>query len=618
MRQSCEWFVQAANVIWKATPGRSMLVMVPQGCDESAAARLVRGWIVAHFAPPATSTNHHVICINLVADVLVSCKNFANTVAGKIERLLNITIDRQADDYPTDVLQNAIEAALGKGHYPVLIIERFHAFAKIRDGGMASVLSLLRTLESDGELTTLAFSPMGYDAIRQEMDSEQPFLNSVYGDAHDAVVMTPLEYDDFYAEAQRRGVDSSVAHKLFKLGGGPDAIFRALLDMSNHDISGLVEQCAERAGTAIDNFLNRAFPNLPEGDPLIGNLGIGRLNAAQEALLIGHPFSAFLCKRNSIGTVVCSTPILARRILSQGLVLSFQYDRCMAAIEAEDYVAAAAIVEFLNDPHPRLIAFRELVLLRAALNVIPNRGLLGIDWLAAKRAMNRLNRIDQAVLLDFLPWLQVVGEALKIVIGSDGGHRLRVDSLTQRAADKSVRLLLLFMMDGLLRAASKFVEPSERVSILVNLPEAILQALGAGFCAIDYANPPSELPIASYDKYFSSKMPFLYSKEGNKLALRSLLVIVPALLCEKGIQGPRTLIDPKNIKRLQQTLVDSLRNPASHTIVSFTRKEADQLQELCHSWIDEWSRMEGVESIDLLPIRTLLPHSSRLRALVIE
>ncbi|WP_225198663.1 hypothetical protein [Gluconobacter oxydans] len=618
MRQSCDWFVQRATIVWKAKRGRSMLVMVPQGCNESEAARLVRYWIKDNFIPPKAYISHEVICIDVVADISRSCKHFANVVVNKIEQKLNIIIDRQAEDYPTDIIQNAIEATLKEGAYPLLIIERFHSFAKIRDGGMCSVLSLLRTLESDGQLTTLAFSPMNYDAIRREMDAEQPFLNSVYGDTHDEVVMTPLGEDDFHSEALRRGVDLATAHKLFRLGGGPDAIFRALLDISMPDLSGLVEQCAERVGGMIDSFLNRAFPELSDRDPLIGNLGVGRLNAAQEALLLAHPFSEFLCKRNGVGNVVCSTPVIARRILSKGLPLWSQYAECVAAIEIEDYTAAEKIVEFLNDRHPHLIAFRELVILRCALNVVPNRGLLGIDWIAAARAMKRLRIIDQAILESFLPWLEAVEEAIEIVIGSDQGHRLQVDSLTRRASDKAVRLVLLFMMDGLVRAASKFIEPSACVNILVNLPEAILQALGAGFCAIDYAKPPSTLPVASYDKYFSSQDPFLYSSEGNKLSLRSLMVIVPALLNEKSIKGSQYLVDSKQIKKLQQTLVDSVRNAASHTIVDFKPKEAMQLKHLCRDWIDEWSKMEGFDSIDSIPMKALLPHGFSFRALVIE
>ena len=48
-----------------------------------------------------------------------------------------------------------MEAAIEAGAYPILMIERFHAFANIRDGGMASMLSRLRSIESDGQMTTL-------------------------------------------------------------------------------------------------------------------------------------------------------------------------------------------------------------------------------------------------------------------------------------------------------------------------------------------------------------------------------------------------------------------------------------------------------------------------------
>ncbi|MFT8559953.1 MAG: hypothetical protein ABF719_08910 [Acetobacter sp.] len=573
---------------------------------------------MTNFVPPMPYTDHRVTCIDLVADILNSCNHFASSVATKLERKTQIVIERHVDDYPTDILQNAIEAALQAGIYPVLTIERFHAFAKIRDGGMASVLSLLRTLESNGQLTTLAFSPMSYDAIRREMDSEQPFLNSVYGDTHDEVVMAPLTRDEFLMEALIRGVDATLAHRLYNLGGGPDAIFLSLLDMSKDEVKHLVEQCAERMGSTIDSFLARAFPELSCSDPLIDNLGVGQLSAAQQASLLAHPFSAFLCKRNSVDEVICSTPIIARRILSRGLPLWGQYGMCVAAIEAEDYATAAKTVEFLNDKLPRLVAFRELVILKATLDVVPDRGLLGVDWFAVSHAIGRLHIVDPNVLKNYAPWLKIVAESVETVMRVAGNQRLQVDIFTKRAEEKSVRLLLLFMMDGLVRAASRFIEPSACVNALVNLPEAILQTLALGFCAIDFAKAPKVAPVASYDSYFSGQQDFVFPAEGYKLTLGNLLVIIPAVLAEKNVRGACILIDPKKISRLQQALVDTVRNPASHTIVDFKPKDARFLKELCRAWIDEWCQMEGFNSVDELPIRSLAPCSFDLRALVTE
>ena len=619
MRQTCDWFSRRAEIVWNAKPGRSMLVIVPHGCEESMAARLVGQWVTENFVLPSAYANHRATCIDLVADELVSSKYFASAVARNIARQLGIEIEGDDDDQPTDVLQNAVESALGAGAYPILKIERFNTFARIKDGGLISVLSRLRTMESDGQLTTLAFSPMSYDAIRRTMEGEQPFLNSVYGDMHDQAVMTPLAREDFLAEANRRGVRPDIAHRLFKLGGGPDVIFHHLLDASLGGDRASVEQCAERVGPTIDRFLNRAFPELSDADPLIDNLAIGCLNPAQQAHLLNHPLADFLCKRKDTNEVVCSSPIIARRILARGLPIWSRYGACVKAIEAEDYEGAAELAANLSDDHPRLAAFRELVLLRGALTaVVPlHRGLLGLDWQGASEATKRLRGIDPATLSQFAPWLKVVEQSVQIVLKLTGDPRLRADHLTRRASENEVRHVLLFMMEGLIRATPQLLEPAAKVQALVNLPETILQTLAAGFCGIDFSNAPSDFPAADYDAYFGGRGPFRIPRKGDKLNLGHLIVIVPALLAERQTSGAKLLKDAKQMKPLQQKLSDTIRNASSHTYSSFLKEDAQFLQELCRLWINEWWQMEGMESIEVLPMWALAPDGELLRALVI-
>ena len=604
-------------MVWKAQPYRSMLVLVPQGCEEGPIARLVSSWVRENFIFPPSTITRRVVCIELVSDGLQSSGHVAQAISQAIKRQLRIEIDGEPDDFPSDVLQNAIEAANGAGAFPILIIQRFHAFASIRDGGMTSILARLRTLEGDAQLTTLAFSPIGYDTIRRMMDSEQPFLNSVYGDMHDEAVMVPLSRDDFVAEAVSRGVASPVAYRLFGLGGGPDVIFRTLLDLHRSDTQTLISRCAERAGPAIDLFLERAIPENIKVDHLLTNLALGRLSPAEEAFLLSQPLQSFLCKRSETGKVVCSSPIIARRIIDKSPLQSQIYGRCMQMVEAEDYTGAALLANDLTDTHPRLAAFRELVLLRGALTAVPGRGLLGIDWRTAEEVMKRLRRSDTAPLERLQPWLEIVEKSLRIVLQDGKYQRLQADGLTRRAFDPEVRALLLFMMEGLVSATKRLAEPSSRVSSLVNVPEAILQSLATGFCGIDYSNSPSQPPVADYDIYSGHDKKFVFPRAGQKFALSALLVVVPALLARDRTNRALTLIDPDRMRPLQQKLVDAVRNPASHTIADFAQKDAKMLEELCLTWINDWCLMENLASIEDLPIRGLAPNSSRLQALLI-
>lgn len=615
MRTDCEWFARRAKAIWKSQPGRSILVLVPQGCDEGGTVKLVRRWVEQNFILPAGFSNHKPVFIGLVTDGFESSAHFVHSVAQQISRQLGIKIEGASDDYPSDKLQNAIEAAAAAGFYPILMIQRFHAFASIRDGGMTSILSRLRTLESDAQLTTLAFSPINYSAIRRAMDGEQPFLNSVYGDMHDEAVMSPLSRDEFIVEAQSRGIAQALAQRLFKLGGGPDSIFKTLLDLHESGLEFLVNRCSDRAGPAIDLFLERALPKDPENEALLAGLALGRLNPAQEAFLLNHPLGSFLLKRNSTGEMICSSPIISRRILSS-IPLSAQYMRCIVAFEAGDYLGAGEMAANLSESHPRLATFKELVVLRSCLTANPERGLLGIDWRAAVEALRRLRSVSAPVSPSLQRWLDVVSASTGVVLQGSGAKRLQIDDLTRRASDSQVRLLLLFMFDEAVCSARKLSEPTARVRWLVNVPEAILQSLASGFCEIDFSKPPSSPPDGEYDMYFGNTAHFRFPSGEQKMTLSSLLVVVPALLAERKIQGAVVLIDPVEVRPLQQKLVDAVRNPASHTIADFAQKDAMMLEQLCRSWLSEWCRMENLDSANELPIRSLAPNTDQLRALL--
>jgi hypothetical protein len=593
-----------------------MLVIVPQGCDDAGAIKLIKKWVENNFVPPPAFANHKAICIEIVSDGIQSSNQFASSVSAAVSRCLSIEVENERDEFPTDVLQNSIEAATAAGAYPVIFIHRFHAFASIRDGGMTSMLSRLRTLEGNAQMTTLAFSPVSYDGIRQMMGSEQPFLNSVYGDMHDQAVMRPLSRDEFLAEASARGIPHATAHRLFSIGGGPDSVFLGLLDLWQADKNFIVRECADKVGPVIDRFISRAFLADRETDLLLENLALGTLNAAQEAYLLNHPLGDYLCKRGSNSKLICASPIIAQRVLSRGLPTLSLFRSCLSAAEAGDFLLAADLAGGLSDRHLRLVAFKELLLVLGALTPKPGRGLLGIDWLSVEEAVKRLKLLKNECIAQFVPWIESLDEALRLLTPVRGGGRLQIDELTSRSSDVEVRKLLLHMLESAIGASRKLPEPLLRVQFIVNIPEAILQSIAMGFCSIDFTNAPDHLPLADYETFFGRGKPFEAPRAGQKIALTALLVIVPAVLAEKKTPGISYLINPKAVQPLQQKLVDAVRNPASHTIVEFQLRDAEFLESVCSTWISEWAEMEGMASLDALPIRSLRPSPEHLRQLL--
>lgn len=621
MRTECAWFSDRASSIWRAQPGRSMLLLIPQGCDDKAAARLVTKWTQENFHPPGHYRICTPFCVTLTSDSFESSLHFASTIAKNVSRKLSISLHGDEDDYPSDIIQNVVEAVLEAGHYLVLILERFHAFAKIAESGMGSVFSRMRSLEHDGQLTTLALSPVGYEIIRTDMETSQPFLNSAYGDNHDMAVMTPLTRSEFVSAAVSRGLEVRRAQWLYSLGGGPDVIYSKLLDVSSEDDANVVDQCLLRSASAIDIFLERSFSSAGiERKNLLSALAVGRLQKTQEAFLAVNPCFDFLAKRKPNGQVICSSQILAIRIMQGGEPTWSNYYACIDLLRKGDVLAASALVETLRDSAPRLVAFRNLITLLLASTSIPERGLLGIDWESVEKSTRKLLSAEEPWLHPFLPWVRRMQVWAGIVFSSRslGSSRLQADALTRCAKDPETRLIILFMIASLIYSSPRVGASSARVLSLVNVPEAILQTLAAGFCDIDFTISPDSYPDADYDAYFGQKTKFNLPTPAQKLALTALLVIVPAILSVRKGATAGVFSDSAHIKPLQQKLVDYVRNPASHTLVDFSEKDASFLEGLCKQWVDCWIEMEGLHSYKEIPGFQDLPSYDSLVSVLFE
>lgn len=621
MRTECTWFSDRASLIWRAQPGRSMLLLIPQGCDDKAAARLVTKWTQDNFVAPSHYRECLPFCVTLTSDSFDSSVHFASAIAKKVVRSLNIELFREDDDYPSDTIQNIVESVLAAGHYLVLILERFHAFAKIAESGMGSVFSRMRSLEHDGQLTTLALSPVGYEIIRADMETSQPFLNSAYGDNHDIAVMTPLARTEFVSEALKRGLDPRRAQWLYSLGGGPDVIYSKLLDVSSEEDVNVIEQCLIRSAPMIDSFLERSFSNAgKERRDLLSALAIGRLQSAQEAFLAANPCFGFLAKRKSNGQVVCSSKILAIRIMQGSAPKWSNYYACVNMMKNGDFLAASALVESLTDMAPRLVAFRDLMTLLLAVKAIPGRGLFGVDWGNVEKSARKLLSTEDESLAKFIPWIKRMKSWSHIVFDSHSSvsSRLQADIITRHAKDSDTRFLMLFMIASLIYSHSKSSTVSARVLSLVNVPEAILQTLAAGFCGIDFTSSPTVYPAADYEAFFGQKSKFIFPHPNQKIALTALLVVVPAILFVKKSEGAGVFSNSTYIKSLQQKLVDYVRNPASHTVVDFSEKDAVFMEDLCKQWVDCWVHMEGLDSYMDIPGLQSLPTYDCLISMLLD
>ncbi|RYG89382.1 MAG: hypothetical protein EON59_01575 [Alphaproteobacteria bacterium] len=617
MRQSCSWFAERAAMVWRARPGRSLLLLVPHGCDEPATAAQVARWTADNFLLPKAYGKHSPLIIRLTSDTFPTSQSFALSLAREVGKALGAPVAIDKEDYPTQIIESAVQDALAAARLPVLILQRFHAFAAIRDGGMGSVLAGMRELEHASQLTTLAMSPATYDDIRSQMASESPFLNSVYGDNHDRAIMEPLDRTQFVADATARGIAPARAHRLFALAAGPDDLCNAILDHHNLDGVELASACIAEKGGMLDKFVKRSFPKVSTDD--LASLALGRLGRPKEAHLKANPLWRFIAREAPSGGIACASPILAHYFLKQGTTVAQSYERSLAAYAAGHFQLASEFASTLCDKHPRLKAFRDLVIARAALEAQPDRGFLGIEWERASTALNCLAQSD--VVPDAVGgWVERMSRWASLVrrYGDAGGGRSEAWRLARASTDPEVRFALLYTLSGLVKNTSAERAPNNLISTLINVPETILQAMACGLCSIDIFRSPAAFPPADYERFFGGRPPFRLPAEGQKMMLGTLLVAVPALLPVQLGRVTEPFSDPDVIRPLQQKLVDRLRNIASHTIADFPEADARYLSGLCSEWLDAWARLEGFNSSSEIPGLVDVPTTGALSALLFD
>ncbi|MDY4296318.1 MULTISPECIES: hypothetical protein [unclassified Xanthomonas] len=539
-----------------------------------------------------------MLLVSLVSDSQLSSHQVAARIATQIIRHSgggDVSVD--AESYPTDIIQEAIDFALARNRYPLLLVRRFHAFANIQDGGMSSVLSQLRSLEMEGKLTTIAFSPMTYSAIRKSMQGSQAFLNSVYGDAHEQAVIQPISRAEFVSFATKRGVKNHLAQKYFSLGGGPDKVFDSLVSalvLEKDPLSYSLSQCSETIEAFFERTLCEAGPSKYQ---LLGALSMGRLTIPEEAFLKVNPMLGFFASESLDGRLICSARVLSRWIISSRLGGFGGYANCIDLLRAGEWRCAVETASEITSTDGRQRAFLALVKMLGASSVDLDSPFFGVNWDELAKSCADAQLAAPHIPDQHRQWVGVVCRWSEIVRKIHGSSRLESDCLTLKASDNETRLLLFFLIKRYVREVARRGCGIE-MDDLINIPEVILQALAIGKCGIDFSSAPDLPSDCNFQEYFSGRGEFRPPAPGVKLTLANLIVIVPAILRSRGLLEGFALIDPVRIKSLQGSLVEHVRNKTSHALVELTVADRQLLAEVCLSWIDAWEALEGAGESD--------------------
>jgi hypothetical protein len=600
MRTDHSWFQRRLGTTWRTQPGRSCLLIVPPGCDSLRVASEVVAWSSDNDPIASTNENRRAAIARITVDVVSSSAHFARRLGRELGRSVDSVTQVPEDAYAADWIENLVNSAQADGAHPILVIDRFHAFATIADDHLLSVLSTMRQLEHDGQLTTIAISPMNYRAIRAQL-SEQgkfPFVNSAYGDNHDQVVMPPLTRTEFVVAAMAAGLNDARAQALFAYVGGPDSVDAAVIRAALEGEEDVVDRAARTLGHSLERFFEVAIgPLETDRDELRLRVATGQLLPAQIAYLRSLDLSKFLLKEGKGGQTIVASPVLGRLLLTGRDGPWIAYARVLEAIDDQRFADAARHVALLDRDSPHLEAFARLVTMLAAVHDSDKGGLLEIDWKTAQRVGGHLLAsnlpIDRhrAWIDQLVRWSERVGDA----VDTGQGRGARLDILVRQATDPDVRKLLGYALRVFLRRVRRSGSPGEQVRAAGSIPESILQSLSA-YLDFDPLSAPSELPDLDYQRFFGNLGEYRRPDPGSRLDLTHLLVIVPALLEKRCAEfhDEIFLCDPSFVKPLHQRLVMQMRNATAHTYAEMDEKAATFFFKICDTLLEDaiavWGR----------------------------
>jgi hypothetical protein len=417
------------------------MLLVPCGTDEAETANAVANWTKANFQLPAFCSNHLPMVVGITPDAVTSSQHFVRRVWKEFAKQLKSKPTLDLDDDPPQVFGDLIAEVHAQGGYPIIVIQRFHSFARIADDTLLSVLSALREREHTRQITTLAISPIEYDKLRNRMMPERPFVNSAYGDNHDRAVMTPLSREEFEKAAVARGLKPADANKLFKAGGGPDAVYQKLIDAATAQDRDPIDGCLSRLGDIIKRFLDYSFgPQSEEREALLQRLALGCLRPDDEGMISAHPFKKFLVKQTPEGKMVASSPVLSRSILNGGAGWR-GYEQSLRAIASQDFDAADEYTSLLNPTAPHLRTFCGIVEILTALHGQEDDGLLAIDWKKIEKAGKQFKGLGSPGA-PFRLWIETLERWARVVereatVGGDSSLSVAISNAYARNSPRA-------------------------------------------------------------------------------------------------------------------------------------------------------------------------------------
>ena len=322
IRNNFSWFQDRARMVWESDPGKSLLVIVPKGCNENTTSKNIEKYVENNFVlqPGDEGFVHKVF--KITADTNESSDHFVNNVIRLFEKCLGKHSSAHDEEYLSDKIEAAIDELNNQNIHPILLVNRFHSFASIQDKALTSTLGKLREMEHDKKLTSIIISPINYDVLRREMaanpSDESPFINSPYGDNHEKIIIEPITKDDFISYATGRGINQSDADFLYSIGGGPDTVYEKLVQNKKLGIENLVPVCAKECASVFEKFFKNC--ELNNKNDLLRRLAQNSLNNTDSAYLASIDLKNFIIYSEDQSSYKITSQIMKEHILTKTLL----------------------------------------------------------------------------------------------------------------------------------------------------------------------------------------------------------------------------------------------------------------------------------------------------------
>lgn len=322
IRNDFKWFTDRAEVAWRIEPGRSLLIIIPNGCDDILIGEQIEKYIQHSFILPPRNEDSIQKVFKITTDINKSTEHFVDSIIMHSEKLLGKTSSAHHKDEACEKIEIAIDELNIQNIHPVFLIKRFHSFASIHDDSLAGVLATLREMEHVKKLTSIILSPINYDLLRKKMaenpEGASPFLNSAYGDNHDKIVIAPVEKDDFILFAKRCGISDVDAQSLYSIGGGPDIVYEKLVQNKMLGVENLVRACVTDCGPFFQKFFKDC--GLNNKKDLLNRLAKSKLNTTDAAFLAAIDLRRFLISSEDQLGFRITSKIIEEHILTKTLL----------------------------------------------------------------------------------------------------------------------------------------------------------------------------------------------------------------------------------------------------------------------------------------------------------